>query len=1244
MMRVIRWVAVIGWATLSQTASGFCGDGPTGMRPGDGRLAFCISTGRPRALATEIWTRPEGASVAVRARTYPGESGGLWVSGDGRELLYLELGLTRESFCSQVLGSCAVPIVRNRIWRLAADGSAERVWPLPVDLQAEGFVPNDCGDVLAVRGYAGPWIGSGTPGIWTVDSEGKADQVHRGHVLELLGWSDDGRAIQFRPADGEPQAALSVSVGATGSGGKSKGWVRAPVEVRSNPDPESRDLCKALNVVQMAAMRWSKSHRYRQEGARSPETELGKAAIRAFESLRKDYPDLSFSTGSCRAYVRAMKQRLDEKDSVREEAVCLERMSILQDLLEAFVQEKGHRPASVLTLRDWALERVRASAGGPAMQDRARTAVDLVVGCPVTRGTLEDSYLYRWPATPLRPLLRCLWHRNRYLALDETDLGVCLAVEDLTRSHVDSLFSEVLALCEKGVTDQAASLFKRLTFQRPDDAGLRIGAGRAYLAAGDHDRARGVYKEAISMGGGAEAYYGLGTVYAEMPNARNMAITSFRKALRHDRGFADAQYQIARLRYLMKEHDVEHEVNRLLDIDPEYADAYLLMGDWYSDFWEDYGQAITWYTRYMVMRPDDAAVAKRIGVAYLMVKDYERITATILTLVRENPDAVELMPIVAVGAYEQKKMEMAQEFFSLYLGRVDPKERAFYDDISLAASKGENEDVRGLSEQEREGYLARFWTGKDPDLTTPVNERQIEHYRRVWYARTSFSEAQQPWDARGEVYIRFGEPDHRSRSDDVNVQQSLEVQQVKERLAGLLYGQDWMGQSFVGPVYPVRSTGGPGGAGRELREVQIEGSMMPDDLSPNEEAEWRARSEAAEVARSQAGGSAGPPEGGSAGSDTLEAFGSLDFDKQLGFGGYRPVVMGGQDQANVPWETWVYADVGGGVEITFTDDFGSGRYGYAPVPPNQGEIGAAELAGLRRYSPRVAAARAAQATPDYYAPLDRPAALDFHYTLADFRGSRGKSKLEVYFGIPTRGRHYDPDSDVTSLTASRQAALLPVALDTVYRASGDLKYQAAGHQVGPGTFVPDQLALEVPPGRYDLEVRVLDRTGGQVGAYRQRVEVEAYEADALELSDLELAWHVAEGVRDAKFGKGNLSVTPMASRTFRNGQGVFVYYEVYNLSRDEFGQTHYKVEYTIRRQEGRSFGDVISRWVQTFKGKKQEEVVVGYELAGEEPFERVFVELTLPPGNPGKHTLKVQVTDLNSGTTAVKETVFRVGR
>ena len=181
-----------------------------------------------------------------------------------------------------------------------------------------------------------------------------------------------------------------------------------------------------------------------------------------------------------------------------------------------------------------------------------------------------------------------------------------------------------------------------------------------------------------------------------------------------------------------------------------------------------------------------------------------------------------------------KPNDRAEAFFRDFLDAVDEAERAHYDDIRLVTSSEALAPFEQIPVSDKPAFLDAFWSGRDPDLTTAANERRLEHYRRVWYARQNFSEGRKPWDQRGEVYIRFGEPDHRSRSDNRNFQQSLAVQRIKERLSTALYGaavpphlflksadrSGWyrsrsargsdsdlaiQAQPIAGPVYPVRS-------------------------------------------------------------------------------------------------------------------------------------------------------------------------------------------------------------------------------------------------------------------------------------------------------------------------------------------------------------------------------------------------------------------------------------------------------
>jgi GWxTD domain-containing protein len=85
------------------------------------------------------------------------------------------------------------------------------------------------------------------------------------------------------------------------------------------------------------------------------------------------------------------------------------------------------------------------------------------------------------------------------------------------------------------------------------------------------------------------------------------------------------------------------------------------------------------------------------------------------------------------------------------------------------------------NEYDKKEWLRKYWKVKDPTPTTETNEIQDEFNKRVIYARAHFSSFwnyskmkylpnqhlrlgwdHAPWDARGELYIKYGEPDVRS--------------------------------------------------------------------------------------------------------------------------------------------------------------------------------------------------------------------------------------------------------------------------------------------------------------------------------------------------------------------------------------------------------------------------------------------------------------------------------------------------
>jgi GWxTD domain-containing protein len=83
------------------------------------------------------------------------------------------------------------------------------------------------------------------------------------------------------------------------------------------------------------------------------------------------------------------------------------------------------------------------------------------------------------------------------------------------------------------------------------------------------------------------------------------------------------------------------------------------------------------------------------------------------------------------------------------------------------------DEYSNLDSVAKREWLRIFWKKNDPTPTTNENEGKLEFERRVTFARKSFhyfdnlnSFYYAPWDARGEIYVKFGAPDNRTKNSD----------------------------------------------------------------------------------------------------------------------------------------------------------------------------------------------------------------------------------------------------------------------------------------------------------------------------------------------------------------------------------------------------------------------------------------------------------------------------------------------
>jgi GWxTD domain-containing protein len=112
---------------------------------------------------------------------------------------------------------------------------------------------------------------------------------------------------------------------------------------------------------------------------------------------------------------------------------------------------------------------------------------------------------------------------------------------------------------------------------------------------------------------------------------------------------------------------------------------------------------------------------------------------------------------------EMNRQDEASEAFYGGLSQIKDMDKIdhLFIDCKDIAQKNEIAKWDSLrTKEEKLEYLKIFWKKRDPNPIDQVNQRLVEHYKRLIFARDNYSKAFAPWyDDRGLIYVKLGKPD-----------------------------------------------------------------------------------------------------------------------------------------------------------------------------------------------------------------------------------------------------------------------------------------------------------------------------------------------------------------------------------------------------------------------------------------------------------------------------------------------------
>ena len=767
---------------------------------------------------------------------------------------------------------------------------------------------------------------------------------------------------------------------------------------------------------------------------------------------------------------------------------------------------------------------------------------------------------------------------------------------------LEALLAEGISLYDQQKFEEAKGVFQEAVRLKSRSGEARYWLGVAHYELGDDREAAKQLRIAVRHERkNPDVHFALGRTYMRMKNRMVDARKSFKQALRYDPEHSEVHYFLGIAYMTQSKRDpaaplyvlqARRSFGQAAAANPLHPDAYYQMGLSFENPSRDYKKALALFYRQLMVKPDHRDALYHLERCSYLLKQYQQGIDLLMQVVEVHgsdvPDYVHTLinKLKATMLQSQNRFAEANQAYEEFLAKAVPEVRVHYMDLAYVASEEEYRQYRALETQEDKAeFRRRFWAARDPKPATAVNERLVEHYRRVMHAREHFSAGQQPWDRRGGIYIRYGEPDDQ--------------------------------QHFI------MQTGE-----NALKNYQPTGDARIDAIRERNFM-WRYRLKV-----------------DNAGSEWSDP--ALRNTRDPEAGNYLPgLARSAKTQAlGFLAESWVYLEHD--LELFFVDQVGVGKYDY-PLQVHETNIAEAVVQDNyhpRRLAAELIKKTPESYAFDYggvplrlmydivsYKGGGDLAEVEIAYmvpaeqleTVNDGRGMRTWFDGHVVF-----------QDDEYNRVAQTSRRIGPIDRPLVSESGRD-----AGIELHMG-----MMEMEAPPGSYRAAIEVQDEATRRIGIFEQAYAVPEYDGEALMMSDIKLAVSIApvDSIH-GPFIRNGLEIVPNPARMYQRSDPVHFYYEIYNLTQAESGRTAYRVELEVRNKDRPQnifwrFLKGIDRLVR--RSDNEQSVLMVFENEGNRPDEYSYTSIDTGATPTGAYEMTVRVRDLHSGQTATRTKVFVV--
>jgi GWxTD domain-containing protein len=334
----------------------------------------------------------------------------------------------------------------------------------------------------------------------------------------------------------------------------------------------------------------------------------------------------------------------------------------------------------------------------------------------------------------------------------------------------------------------------------------------------------------------------------------------------------------------------------------------------------------------------------------------------------------------------------------------------------------------------------------------------------------------------------------------------------------------------------------------------------------------------------------------------------------------------GEGMTSAPRWIWTYDQFSHPAEFIFEDTFLNGNFDF-PFPNKYW------TADDYANNPEVLAKTLGDAVPQTFAYSPGSGPLEYSFLLRQFKSDLGGTDLETYIAIPHSQLKFVRDGEYATARIewrekiSRPDYQQPHALD-LYR-----NYKVRANLAASATLsISDRQTISAAPDSILYAISLTDSISGHSSIFTKALRLRNFRTGKVEISDIVLARRIDRPPGKPDFKRSELGIYSNLDSSYFAGEPVWLYFEIYNLSKGPDGKTNYTIRQSIaRRRKGGLVGAVRSLLSKT----DLEEIVTTYSGSSINSDERRILRLDLSELRAGSYKISIEIDDLISGKSAL---------